>query len=81
MQKGMTVKANEVKVGGTYYVQQYVNCDVRVVAVQVVSEHQDGGWVATNMTTGRSLRIKSARRLYATQSDCEQARQQRLQTN
>ncbi len=50
---------NEVKTGKPYVAR----VNKKLVAVRIDSTHTDGGWNATNMRTGKRIRIKSARRL------------------
>lgn len=49
----------DVRVGGVYKAK----VSNRVVSVKLVSESQYGGWNATNLETGRTVRIKTAARL------------------
>jgi len=53
------MKKNDVKTGGTY-MAKITN---KVVPVRLDSENPHGGWDATNLTTGKKVRIKSAQRL------------------
>lgn len=53
------MKKNEVEIGGTYTAK--VSEKVQKVRIDGVSRH--GGWDATNVATGRAVRIKSAQRL------------------
>jgi hypothetical protein len=53
------MKKNEVKVGGTYLAK----VTDKVVSVRLDAEHPRGGWQATNLTTKKQIRIKSAQRL------------------
>lgn len=53
------MKKIEVKIGGTYVAK--VSDRLTEVRIDRVSEH--GGWDATNVTTGKSVRIKSPARL------------------
>jgi hypothetical protein len=50
---------NEVKIGGMY-TAKVTN---RLVQVRIDKESRYGGWDATNMTTGKPIRIKSPQRL------------------
>lgn len=47
--------AKSVRVGGVYrmFVSGYPT------AVRITDLHRDGGWMATNLQTGRSLRIRN----------------------
>lgn len=53
------MKKNEVKVGNTYMAK----VSDKVVPVRIDAEHPSGGWRATNMTTEKQVRVKSAQRL------------------
>ena len=53
------MKQREVKLGGTYAAK----VSDRLVPVRLDRESTYGGWDATNLVTGRSIRIKSAQRL------------------
>ena len=53
------MKKSEVKVGGLYIAK----VSDRLVTVRIDSTHSKGGWNATNTTTGKRIRIKSAQRL------------------
>jgi hypothetical protein len=55
------MKKNEVKIGGTY-TAKVTN---KVVPVRIDAESRYGGWDATNMETGKKVRIKSPTRLRA----------------
>ena len=52
------MKAKEVEIGGIYAAR----ISGKIVPVRLESE-LDGGWHATNMRTGKTVRIKSARKL------------------
>ncbi len=53
------MKKNDVKIGDVY------NCKIsgNVVPVRIDSENPRGGWDGTNLTTKKSVRIRSAQRL------------------
>ncbi|HUW35554.1 MAG TPA: winged helix-turn-helix domain-containing protein [Planctomycetota bacterium] len=53
------MKKNEIKIGEQY------TCKVsdKIVVVKIVGENPHGGWDATNLKTGKAVRIKSAQRL------------------
>ena len=53
------MKKNEIEIGGQY------TCKVsdKIVVVKVTGENPHGGWDATNLKTGKAVRIKSAQRL------------------
>jgi len=53
------MKKNEVKIGETYLAK----VTGKVVPVRIDVENAHGGWDATNMTTKKKVRIKSAQRL------------------
>ena len=55
------MKKNEVKIGGVY-TAKVTN---KVVQVRIDAESRYGGWDATNMETGKKVRIKSPTRLRA----------------
>ena len=57
--KGETMKKAQVTIGNTYTAK--VSGDIH--PVRIVSESSMGGWNATNLDTGRAVRIKSAQRL------------------
>lgn len=54
-----TMKKDEVYVGGTYLAK----VTDKVVPVRLDAENRHGGWDATNLATGKKVRIKSAQRL------------------
>ena len=53
------MQAKEVGLGGIYAAR----VSDKVVPVRLEAESEGGGWQATNMRTGKTVRIKSARRL------------------
>lgn len=53
------MRKNEVKIGGTYVAK----VSGKLVTVRLDSASRFGGWDATNLYTGRSVRIKTAARL------------------
>jgi len=53
------MKKSDVKVGGTYLAK----VSDKVVSVRLEAENPHGGWDATNLATGKKVRIKSAQRL------------------
>lgn len=53
------MKKNEVKIGGVY-TAKVTN---KVVQVRINAESRFGGWDATNLETGKKVRIQSAQRL------------------
>ncbi len=53
------MKTNEVKVGSVYTAR--VTC--RLVPVRIDGESRHGGWDATNLSTGKKVRIKSSQKL------------------
>ena len=52
---------SEVKLGGVY-TAKVTN---KLVQVRIEAESRYGGWDATNLATGKKVRIKSAQRLHA----------------
>ena len=61
---------NEIQIGGIYRAK----VTNRVVDIRIDCENPNGGWDATNLTTGKTIRIKTARRLLApSQSQQEQS--------
>ncbi len=55
------MKKSEVKLGGVYTAK----VTDKLVEVRIDAESRHGGWDATNLTTGKKVRIKSAQRLRA----------------
>jgi hypothetical protein len=53
------MKKSDVKVGGVYAAK----VTGKVVSVRIDGENPHGGWDATNLATGKKVRIKSAQRL------------------
>ena len=53
------MKKDDVKTGGIYKAK----VTDKVVPVRLDAEHPRGGWEATNLVTGKKIRIKSAQRL------------------
>ena len=53
------MKKNEVKIGGVYTAK----VTDKVVEVRIDAESRHGGWEATNLATGKKVRIKSPARL------------------
>jgi hypothetical protein len=53
------MKKNEIAIGGTYLAK----VSDKVVPVRIDAESRHGGWEATNMSTNKKVRIKSAQRL------------------
>jgi hypothetical protein len=53
------MKKNEVKIGNVY-TAKVTN---KVVQVRIDAENRHGGWDATNLETGKKVRIQSAQRL------------------
>ena len=53
------MKKNQIEIGGQY------TCKVsdKIVVVKITGENSHGGWDATNLKTGKAVRIKSAQRL------------------
>jgi len=53
------MKRSEVQLGGVYIAK----VSNRLVQVRIESENRHGGWDATNLATGKRVRIKIAQRL------------------
>jgi hypothetical protein len=53
------MKKDDVKIGGTYMAK----VSDKVVAVRIDAANARGGWDATNLSTNKQVRIKSAQRL------------------
>ena len=53
------MQKHNVKVGTTYIVK----VSGRLAKVRIAGEHDRGGWIGTNLATGREIRIRSAARL------------------
>lgn len=53
------MKKNEVELDGVYITK----VSGRLVPVRILRESPYGGWDATNLATGRAVRIRSAARL------------------
>ena len=53
------MKKNEVRIGGQYLAK----VSDKVVSIRIDAESRHGGWEATNLATGKKVRIKSAQRL------------------
>jgi hypothetical protein len=53
----------EVKIGGFYAIRHHTDSATRLSVIRIDSESQYGGWNATKLSTGRSIRIKSAAKL------------------
>lgn len=53
------MKKNEIEIGGMYTakVSEQLTC------IKIAAEHPRGGWLATNLKTGREVRILTAARL------------------
>ena len=54
------MKKLDVQIGGTYAAK----VSDRLVAVRIDRENYSGGWDATNLRTGRAIRVRSAQRLW-----------------
>lgn len=59
------MKKNEVELGGIYITK----VSGKLVSVQIDHPSPHGGWLATNLKTGRLVRIRSAARLRARDLD------------
>ncbi|MEX0652549.1 MAG: winged helix-turn-helix domain-containing protein [Phycisphaeraceae bacterium] len=53
------MKKDDVKIGETYRAK----VSDRLTTIRIDAEHTDRGWSATNLSTGKKVRIKSAQRL------------------
>ena len=53
------MKKAEVKIGGQYFAK----VTNKKVVVRIDAENRSGGWDATNLSTGKKVRIKTAQRL------------------
>jgi len=53
------MKAEQVEIGGVYVMK----VTDKEAQVRIDREHENGGWIGTNLSTNRSVRIKSARKL------------------
>ncbi len=56
------MKKADITIGTTYTAK----VSEKVVPVRIDAEHASGGWNATNLATGKTIRIKTAQRLRAT---------------
>lgn len=65
------MKKNEVKIGEVYVAK----VSDRLTEVRIDSTHTHGGWNATNIRTGKRIRVKSAQRLRCRAAAAEAARQ------
>src|ERR1019366_2183308 len=54
------MKKDQIKIGGTYLAK----VSDKLVAVRLDAENLHGGWDATNLTTNKKVRIKTAQRLH-----------------
>ena len=62
------MKKREVDIGGLYAAK----VSDRLVPVRIDKENYYGGWDATNLRTGRAIRVRSAQRLwFAMQQDAD----------
>jgi hypothetical protein len=62
-EKAVSVKTKDVKLGAIYAVIVKRGALYPDAAVRLEHDHPDGGWTGTNLHTGRTVRIRSARRL------------------
>lgn len=63
------MKKADVKIGGQYF----ATVSGRKVVVKIDAENRSGGWNATNQTTGKQVRIKTAGRLTPLANKANQA--------
>ena len=59
------MKKADVKIGGEYYAK----VTNKKVVVRIDAENASGGWDATNLSTNKKIRIKSAQRLHGAARD------------
>lgn len=63
------MKASEIEIGAVYR----ATVGKAETNVRIDEEHEDGGWVGTNLKTNRTVRIKDARKLKERIEDVNQA--------
>ncbi|MEM6553983.1 MAG: hypothetical protein AAF750_17850 [Planctomycetota bacterium] len=63
------MKASEIEIGVVYR----ATVGKTDTSVSIDEEHEDGGWVGTNLKTNRTVRIKDARKLKGRVKDTGQA--------
>jgi hypothetical protein len=54
---------NDIKIGGRYGAKIGGSHGARLVNVKLIATHPQGGWLATNLETRRTIRIRSAKKL------------------
>jgi hypothetical protein len=70
--QGVTMLKSDVHIGGYYT----TTVSGKPAAVRIDSVNRFGGWIATNMNTGRQVTIKSGRRLQREVTETDVARYQ-----
>jgi hypothetical protein len=63
------MKKDDVKIGSNYLAK----VSEKVVTIRIDAESRHGGWDATNLATGKKVRIKSAQRLRGPATDRSEA--------
>jgi hypothetical protein len=53
----------QVKIGGHYAIRHHTDSATRLTVIRIDSESRYGGYNATKLKTGRTIRIKSAAKL------------------
>lgn len=59
------IKKKDVKIGGYYVIKHTSSTPGRLSVIRIEGESQYGGWNATNLKTGRLIRIRSNNKLRA----------------
>jgi hypothetical protein len=54
---------NDIKVGGRYAARIGGSHGRKLVNIKLIATHPQGGWIATNLETRRTIRIRSAKSL------------------
>jgi len=57
------IKKKDVKIGGYYVIKHTSSTTGRLNVIRIEGECQYGGWNATNLKTGRLIRIRSNTKL------------------
>ena len=68
------MKKADVKIGGEYF----ANVTNKKVVVRIDAENSSGGWDATNLTTNKKVRIKTAGRLQGPARETDAGRRDRV---
>jgi hypothetical protein len=53
----------EIRIGGHYAIRHHTDSPYKLSVIRIDSPSPYGGWNATKLTTGRTIRIKSAAKL------------------